>query len=560
VTCRLFVTVLVGLCCAPALSAEVRPWEVFELALTATAEGQVGYVEGLPDGGPCYLTVEFRGEGGAAQGQQYTVAGFWDGDRTWRVRFAPPAAGAWSYATHSADPGLDGQTGQLACADWTDEQKQANPTRRGLVRVCRTGPRAGRYFEYADGTPMLWLGDTWWNWGKSKIPLERFQKLVDDRSAKGFNVGQLFFAAHGWGPDSWLLDRTFTQPQLDRIRHVEQMIAYANAKGITVWVHGWWAREEMDQRVGAENVRRWTRYMVHRLSAWNVIWVLAGEYNMHNYGGLGLDFWKDLGQLVADEDPYDRLLSAHPTPPGWGGGAEAPQWSTAEVLHGEPWLNYNQSQVGHGRWRNELIPGVVAFAYRQEPAKPIVVTEPWYEFVEGNPPAADIRFGGWSALLSGAAGHSYGGGHVWRGHVPESPEQRGSWPLQTGFETDTLDYPGARALSSMAKFLRSLDWWQLEPHPELLSENPSPYCSAVPGSQYVAFLRWGGVAKLDLRPSSPEDTFAFTWLDLTEDRPARSGTVAGGAIRSFSPPEDYPGAEQFKDWVLHVVKQTDPAP
>jgi len=46
-------------------------------------------------------------------------------------------------------------------AGWSDEQKQANPTRRGFVRVCRTGHRSGRYFEYSDGTPMLWLGDTW---------------------------------------------------------------------------------------------------------------------------------------------------------------------------------------------------------------------------------------------------------------------------------------------------------------------------------------------------------------------------------------------------------------
>ena len=240
---------------------------------------------------------------------------------------------------------------------------------------------------------------------------------------KGFNVGQLFFAANGWGRDSTLLDRTFTEPNLERIRHVEQMISYANSKGITVWVHGWWSREDMKQRVGEENIRRWTRYMVHRLSALNVVWVLAGEYNMHNYGGLGLDFWKKLGQLVAQEDPYGRIIGVHPTPPGWSGGEDAPQWSTAEVLNSEPWLSYNQSQVGHGRWRNELIPRIVDAAYRQQPAKPIVVTEPWYEFIEGNPTAADIRFGGWSAVLSGAAGHSYGGGHVWLAHVPESPEQ-----------------------------------------------------------------------------------------------------------------------------------------
>ena len=37
--------------------------------------------------------------------------------------------------------------------------------------------------------------------------------------------------------------------------------------------------------------------MVHRLGAYNVIRVLAGEYNMHDYGGLGLEFWQDLGRL-----------------------------------------------------------------------------------------------------------------------------------------------------------------------------------------------------------------------------------------------------------------------
>jgi hypothetical protein len=274
---------------------------------------------------------------------------------------------------------------------------------------------------------------------------------------------------------------------------------------------------------------------------------------MHNYGGLGLDFWRDLGRLIDEEDPFDRIIGAHPTPPGWKGGADAPQWSTAEAIHDEPWLDYNQSQTGHGRWRNELTPWIIENAYRKQPAKPIFVTEPWYEFVEGNPTAADIRFGGWSAVLSGAAGHSYGGGHVWRTHVPEAPAGRGAWPLELSFDTDTLDYPGARSLSFMAKFLRGVDWWLLEPHPELVHENSSRYCGAVPGREYVAYLRWGGVVKLDLGPSSSDGQFEFRWIDLVEEKVKRTGTIAGAGIREFHPPEDYPGVEQYKDWVLHVV-------
>ncbi|MHB8862456.1 MAG: apiosidase-like domain-containing protein [Pirellulaceae bacterium] len=534
-------------------AASVHPWDVYELEMTSERELSNPYVEGLPESDAGYVVVTFQGESGEAEGQQLKITGFWDGGRTWRARFAPPASGEWSYRSSSADPGLGSATGRFRCAAWTDAQRQANATRRGFVQVRQSGAGAGRCFEYADGTPMLWLGDTWWNWTKRSIPIGRFQRLVDDRAEKGFNVGQLFFAARGWGRESSLLDETFTQPDLQHIRHVEQMIQYANQNGITVWVHGWWVRPDMKDSIGEEHIRRWCRYMTHRLGAYNVIWVLAGEYNMHDYGGLGLDFWKDLGRLFEAEDPYDRIIGAHPTPPGWDGGADAPQWSTAEVMHREDWLDYNQSQTGHGRWRNELIPDIVQTSYQRKPAKPIVVTEPWYEFVEGNPTAADIRFGGWSAVLSGAAGHSYGGGHVWQAHVPEAPAGRGAWPLELEFERDTLDYPGARSLSFMAQLLRGIDWWTLEPHPELVLDNPSRYCGAVPGRHYVVFLRWGGVVRLNLRSSSPQQQFEYRWIDLVDEQVKRSGEVNGGEIRQFPPPADYPGVEQYRDWILHVV-------
>jgi hypothetical protein len=103
--------------------------------------------------------------------------------------------------------------------------------------------------------------------------------------------------------------------------------------------------------------------------------------------------------------------------------------------------------------------------------------------------------------------------------------------------------------------LRGIDWWLLEPHPELVLENPSPYCGAVPGKEYVVYLRWGGVAKIDLRPSFDRDEFEFRWIDLVEQKVRRTGTVPGGAVREFRPPEDYPGVVDWKDWVLHVSRK-----
>ena len=552
ITGSIIVICLVRTCPA---QAQVREWEVFQIEMTAQNKMENPYVEGLPGNQPGYVKVVFTGRTQKAKGETLTLTGFWDGGNRWKVRFAPPRAGEWKYRSISKDPGLDGIEGRLVCTEWSEALKNANPARRGFVRVCNSADRPGRYFEYADGTPFLWLADTWWNWTRRGIRLDSFRKLADDRAAKGFNVGQLFFAGRGWSGRASLLDGSFDNPDIDHIRHIEDYIKYANSKGITVWIHGWWNSPHMDKTIGTEKIRRWCRYMVHRLGAYNVIWVLSGEYNMNDYGNLGLDFWKQLGALIDAEDPYDRIIGAHPTPPGWGGGAEAPQWSTAEVLHDEDWLDYNQSQTGHGKWRNEMIPWIVTSAYNRKPAKPIVVTEPWYEFTRGSASAEDIRFGGWSAILSGAAGHSYAGGHVWKAHVPELPYGKDAWPMELSFEVNTLDYPGAVSLGFMARFLRSIEWWRLRPHPELVLENPSAFCAALPGKEYVIYLRWGGVLKVDLKDGTEADTFECKWFDLTESTLRKTKTVKGGLTRILYPPEDYPAKLQYKDWLLHIKKK-----
>jgi len=555
-TALLFITILLY----PASFSHVnsqsqfKTWDVFEITLDSKTAAQNPYLEIAPDKTP-FLTARFTGTEGKASGQIITVPGFWDGDNTWKIRFAPPAGGTWRYETYSSGKGLSGKKGIIKVSEWTEKEIDENPLRRGLITVSRSGERAGRYFTYSDGTPCLWIADTWWDWTNSRIKFDSFKKLADTRAEQGFNIGQLFFAGNGWGKESSLIDPSFSNPKLDQIRKVEEMIRYANSKGITVWIHAWWSREGIDKSIGEDNIIRWWEYVVHRLHAYNVIWVLAGEYNMNNYGGFPLEFWNKLGRIIKDEDPYKRILSAHPTPPMWGGGADAPQWSTAETIHSQPWLDYNQSQTGHARWCNELTPWIITNAYNKQPAKPVVVTEPWYEFIEGNPTAMDIRFGAWSAVMSGAAGHSYGGGHIWRVHLPERPTGVGSWPMDTSFAANTMLYPGAVSVGFMGKFLRNLEWWKMEPHPELVMENPSPYCLANPGNEYLVYLRYGGSVRIDLRAYPGSSEFTYTWTDLINSLDTKKGTITGGAIVEIKCPEDYPGFVNFKDWILHIKKQ-----
>jgi hypothetical protein len=534
----------------------VGQWEPFEVGMTAAKEFANAYVETLPDGSQPYVQVTFRGVSGEAKGLSYAVAGFWDGSKIWKARFAPPAPGGWSYSASSSDPGLAGVKGSFQCTAWTDTEKAANPTRHGFVRVAKRGPRAGRYFEYADGTPFLWIADAWHTWPRKGIPFERFKQVVDDRAAKGFTVGLMLFGANN---GVYMLGKTYDVPDLDNIHAAEREIAYANSKGITLWIHAWWSAKDLDKVAGPEKVRRWWRYVVHRLAAYNLIWNVAGEYNMYNYGGLGLQFWKDTGALIRRADPYQHAIGVHNTPPGWPGGemGESQQWSTGEVLHNEPWLDFNSSQAGHNKGRNEMVPQIVAADYARMPPKPMVITETWFEFIVGSAPAEDVRFAAWSAFLSGAAGHTYGGGHQWWAFIPDpkriGPPRLGSWPIDPE-DVDTLNYPGAISMGYMAKFLKRIDWWALEPHPELVSDYPSKYCSAVPGQEYLLYLRWGGELKLDLRPSSESDTFRYTWMDLVDESEHDGGTVAGGKVRAVQTPERYPQYRRIKDWVLYVTR------
>lgn len=534
----------------------IHKWEVYSITFESKNIIENPYAQIPATNSGDLLEVDFTGIDGEAKDKKLVITGFWNGENEWRVNFAAPFSGNWEYKSVSPDNAMNGKSGKIKVIDWSGEELKSNSTRHGFIQVKQSGENGGHYFEYIDGEPFLWIADTWWNWTKRSIQFETFKKLVDDRADKGFNIGQLFVPGNGWGRESSLLDRTYSELDTEHMKKVEQMIAYANSKGITVWIHGWWSRPELNKTIGEEKMRRWWRYLVHRLGAYNVIWVLAGEYNMHNNGGFGLDFWKELGKMVKAEDSYNRIVSLHNTPPFWDGGAEAPQWSTGEVLHSEPWLDYNQSQTGHGKYANEMIPFVIEKEYKRQPAKPIVITEPWYEFVEGNPTGKDIRLAAWGSILSGAAGHTYGGGHVWLGSVPEAPSGAGgTWPLEVGAELSSFDYEGAVSMQHLSTFFKNIKWWEMTPRPDLVNDYPQPFCLAIPGTEYIVYLRYGGMINLNIGKNGTDKEFSYYWYNPATGVTTDKKQIKGNKTLQFTAPGMYPGSLNYSDWVLRVYEE-----
>jgi len=105
------------------LTVAVALWGMFETEFTAERE--------VPNP---FHAVTMQVVFTAPSGRSLPVDAFWDGGRTWRVRFSPDEIGEWQWRTSAqpADAGLDGREGRFACVAYTGD----NPLfQHGPVRI-----------------------------------------------------------------------------------------------------------------------------------------------------------------------------------------------------------------------------------------------------------------------------------------------------------------------------------------------------------------------------------------------------------------------------------------
>jgi hypothetical protein len=137
--------------------------------------------------------------------------GFWDGGDVFRVRILATRPGKWTWRSGSnqRDAGLNNQHGSFTAVEWSEADKAALATRRGFIQ-----PSANSHaFEYADGTPFILLGDTWyaagtsrfkWNDDDQERPIGSdagFKDYVRLRKSQGFNSVAIVAAFPNWAND-----------------------------------------------------------------------------------------------------------------------------------------------------------------------------------------------------------------------------------------------------------------------------------------------------------------------------------------------------------------------
>lgn len=183
-------------------SGEVHVWETQEIILQASRDYANPYAE-------VDSWIELEGPGFAKR-----VYGFWDGGRTFRVRFVATAPGEWHWRSGSnqpADTGLNGGEGKLKAIDWTEAEKAENPNRRGFVRASASG----HALSYADGTPFFLVGDTWLAASTWRLPWRgapampnyvpasgiSFEEAVGYRKRQDYNSVSFIAAFPNWAAD-----------------------------------------------------------------------------------------------------------------------------------------------------------------------------------------------------------------------------------------------------------------------------------------------------------------------------------------------------------------------
>lgn len=458
----------------PALAAgPVHVWEKQELTFTA-ARAVVNPYTAIA------IWVDLMGPSFKKR-----VYGFWDGERTFKVRLVATEPGLWKWQSGSYPPeeGLAGKSGFFEAVAWTEDEKQQNPLRRGFLRATPNQ----HALQLADGTPFFILGDTWWATGTNCFkwydddqqrpigPTAGFKDYVRYRKAQGFNLVGIIAAFPNWASDgkpahivmdnpertvirsAWLefgaasaknMDneggRPFLYPgkvpgyedvfaDVDRINpkyfdYLDRKIDYLNEQGFVPFIEV--SRRDASQAwkkyyAWPDSYARFIEYIFARYQANNVL-LSPIHFDTSSESISAAEFLPAIEMALEQHGPppFGTLLTGNPAPStllNWGDGS----WVTLHQIGNsrEHDFYWYLTQIFHAVYPRPALNGEPYYSgYNDARGRP----GGGYQFgAPGNTEKDDqfVRSGMYGSFLSGGlAGHIYGSEAIWGADVqPQAP-------------------------------------------------------------------------------------------------------------------------------------------
>ncbi len=555
------------------LETRVQKFEPFEATMISSAKHDNPYTDVV-------LEASLR----SPDGKRMTVPGYWDGNGTWRIRFAPTRVGTWSWRTRSNDPELHAQEGEIEC---TAEQQS-----RGGFFLADGSSAYHRHFVESDLAHVLpvMIGDAvhYNKWEHLKIlpaimilALEiqteaeppsyvAFQKRIDALAAAGFNRT---FGGYVVDPEDFEKGlqsneggKPFLDNDLDHInpayfRAMDKRIAYATSKGIVPDI-GIGALRALTGKYSDAQLRALWRYLLARYSAYNVTWNLFApektpytpeeESKIELFGGM-TQIYDPAGHPVTTPVAYQGKMPVEPT----RSETDAPPSGSSTGKHSKVPVVIIPDAIpfASGKWQDVVTlstsnPSAIWDAWRYN--KPVVVINNDTTRSDDN----TLRRRIWEIFLRG--GIAVGGTQL----------------------TAQSQLKESEMVANAAKFFNQTRYWRLEPHPELLggpledetqrrrrkrieldnaqrnktaiaptllskAEGPI-YLLADRAREYVVYFSKGGTVLLDLMEATGK--IQMHWYNPRTGKFSVQETIMGGEYKTFTAPDN-------DDWVLQLMRR-----
>lgn len=507
----------------------VQAWQRWEHTLTSTRSYTNPYADVV-------LHVTYTGP----DHRSIRTCGFWDGGSSFRIRCAFPVPGNWQWQTECSDTtnaGLHGQRGSVNVSAY----KGTNTLyQHGFLKVSENR----RYLEFNDANPFLWIGDTAWA-APMKASDEEWDRYIADRATKHFTVIQIAPASEWAGDRDRLGQKPFTDKSCAEWnpafwQSFERKVQRANERGLVIMLVGL-----------MEPVSRYPESSKACLFARNIVARLFGNFVSFSpsFDSNYMPLADDVGRAARDATAV-HLITQHPGTP-WN--QPIPIFSTQ--YYDKPYLDFVGVQSGHNgghidwcahhaiEWNLHL--------YRHEPHKPVINLEAMYDGHGTNGwRAVDARSLGWRTWLSGATGYTYGAGES----NPHSPGGDGGiwkWvndPNKPDYWKKVIQWESALQMQYLHDFLATLDWWRLEPAPQLIHNQPNDVtrrmvaAKTAEGDFAVAYLPNNEAMELDV--SGFPAPLTARWYDPVRGQFDSAGSnIDNKGTHQFMPPSK-------SDWVL----------
>lgn len=441
---------------------ETERWRMVEISLKSSAT----YEDPFND-------VKVRAIFTGPDGSVIKRPAFWDGNNTWKIRFAPIQTGQWHMETicsDTANQALHHIKKTISAKPYTGDLAIY---RHGFLKVSPDN----RYFTYADGTPFFYLGDTHWIFAHERFDTSnvegvssQFKYTLDKRVKQGFTVYQSepIQPAHLSGSDSdtggdeeafYNLRDGFDSDDLPGFANLDRKFKYIADNGL---VHAnaviCWALDPANfpDQFSKAYMAKLAEYWVARYGAYPVLWTMAQEIDNNHYDefdSVTIEKWFAAAETISDTDSYNHPLTAHMENAGetiasnsWWGDKPYHDWWAVQ-------------------WQKKLTDkSIPKDFWNYTPTKPSVLFETAYEGFWTD--AKGAREAGYIAFQNGLYGYGYGANGIWNDLYSQTPPDYGTnyqLPKRYLHWFKGANLKGASQLCYFKRFYTGLKWWKLIP-------------------------------------------------------------------------------------------------